>query len=96
MVDSYDDESDYESDKCDNVNNKKNWIHKGLDHVEAFIEEDNYDKNPITDDEMSDLIGGYKSYDYSTEGEDEVTVIDYEKKEILRKRIILMSAQWIA
>ena len=47
----------------------------------------------MTDDEMSDLIGGYKSYDYSTEGEDEVTVIDYEKKEILRKRIILMSAQ---
>ena len=34
----------------------------------------------MTDDEMSDLIGGYKSYDYSTEGEDEVTVIDYEKK----------------
>ena len=63
-----DDSSDDESDKCDNVNNNKDWIHKGLDHVEGFIEEDNYDKNLITDDEMSDLIGGYKSDDSSTEG----------------------------
>ena len=45
-----------------------------------MIEEDNYDENLMTDDEMSELIGGYRSYDYSTEGEDEVTVIDYEKK----------------
>ena len=34
----------------------------------------------MTDDEMSDLIGGYKSYDYFTKGEDEVIVIDYEKE----------------
>ena len=34
----------------------------------------------MTDDEMSDLIGGYKIYDYSTKGEDEVTVINHEKK----------------
>ena len=61
-----------------------------------MIEEDNYDEDMMTGDEMSDLIGGYKSYDYYTKGEDEVIVIDYEKKEILRKRIILMSAQWIA
>ena len=64
-----------------------------MDYAEYLSEYDNYDENLMTDDEMSDLIGGYKSYDYSTEGEDEVTVIDYEKKEILRKRIILMSAQ---
>ena len=65
----------------------------GLNYAEDLIEEDNYDENLMTDDEMSDLIGGYKIYDYSTEREDEVTVINHEKKEILRKRIILMSAQ---
>ena len=47
----------------------------------------------MTDDEMSDLIGGYESHDSSTEEEYEVTVIVYEKMEIPKKIIILISAQ---
>ena len=68
LVHSYDDESDYESDKYDNVKNNEDWSDKGLDYAEYLSGEDNYDKNLLTDDVMSYIIGGYKSYDSSIEG----------------------------
>ena len=46
-----------------------------MGYAEYLNEEYNYDENLMTDDENSDLIGGYKSDESSIEGEDEVTVI---------------------
>ena len=66
MDDSSDNESDDESDICDNIKNNEYWSDKGLDYAEYLNEEDNYDEYSMTDDEMSDLIYGYKIDDSST------------------------------
>ena len=50
-----------------------------MDYAKDLIKEDNYDENVMTDDEMSDLIGGYGSDDLSTEVKCEVTVIVCDK-----------------
>ena len=54
MYDSYDNESD----ECVNVNNYEDCSDIGLDYDEDLSEEDNYDENLMTDDEISGLIGG--------------------------------------
>ena len=41
-----------------------------MGYAEYLNEEYNYDENLMTDDENSDLIGGYKSDESSIEGED--------------------------
>ena len=63
-----DDSSDDEGNICDNVSNNKNWSDKGLDYADNFSEEDNCDENSMTNDEMSDLIGGYESDQSPIEG----------------------------
>ena len=57
MCDMYD--SYYnESDECVNVNSNEDCSDIGLDYDEDLSEEDNYDENLMTDDEISGLIGG--------------------------------------
>ena len=53
-----DDSSDDEGDKCDNLKSNEYWSEKLLDYAGDLNEEDNYDKNLMTNDEMSGLIGG--------------------------------------
>ena len=46
-----------------------------MDYADDCGQEDNYDEHSMTNDEMSDLIGGYESENSSIEGENEVEVI---------------------
>ena len=64
-----------------------------MDYGEDLSEEDNYDENLMTNDEISDLISGYKSDESSIEGEDNVTVLVCDEIKFLNKRSVLMSAQ---
>ena len=50
-----------------------------MDYYEDLSEEDNYDEHYMTDYEMLDLIGGYKSDESPIEVEDEATVIVCDK-----------------
>ena len=59
--------SNNESDKCDNLNKNQAISDEGLYYTEYLSEEDNYGEILITDDEISDLIVGYKSDGSSTE-----------------------------
>ena len=69
------DSSYYESDKCANVNNNEECSYKGLDYAEYLSEEDKYDENLMKNDEISDIIVGYKSDEPFTKGKDEARVI---------------------
>ena len=57
LNDSSDYEIDDESNECDNIKNNGYCSDKRLEYSEDLSEEDNYDENLTTDDEMSDLIG---------------------------------------
>ena len=50
-----DDSYDGEIDRYENLNNNGDWSYKGLDYDNDLSEEDNYDENSMTNDEMSDL-----------------------------------------
>ena len=66
---------DDEIDKYDNVKNNEDLSENRLDYTEYFSKEDKHDENQMYDDEMYDLIGGYKIDDLSIEVEYEVTVL---------------------
>ena len=50
--------SNEKSDKCDHVNNNEYCNVKGLYYADYLSEEYRYDKNSMTNDEISDLICG--------------------------------------
>ena len=77
--DSSDDDSDDISNKFGNAKNNEEWSDKGLDYAKYLSEEENYDENFMTDDEISDWIDEYKMDESYIEGEHKVTVLVCEK-----------------